>query len=182
MIRKEKKKKWEEKWEMLRWITKYIDRNELEWENESQAEEMTEVERRMAVKPANPGPVVKTGDVKMDKAEIETSLTNTPEYTRQEDSKNGDNIQSELMAKMEMSVAKTPESDIEGMAEFKLHGGEESGKAELRSKVIDELEMSVANMPANVGTRTAKLTAKMQTGDESGTAEQESEVRKMRWR
>ena len=47
---------------------------------------------------------------------------------------------------------------------------------------MDELEMSVAKMPANDGTRTAKLTAKMQTGDESGTAEQESEVRKMRWR
>ena len=45
------------------------------------------------------------------------------------------------------------------MAEFKLHGGEESGKAEPRSKVMDELEMSVAKMPANVGTRTAKLTA-----------------------
>ena len=79
MIRKEKKKKWEEKWEMLRWITKYIDRNELEWENESQAEEMTEVERRMAVKSANPEPIVKTGEVTMDKAEMETSLANTPE-------------------------------------------------------------------------------------------------------
>ena len=139
MIRKEKKKKLEEKWEMLRWIIKYIDRNELEWENESQAEEMTEVERRMAVKPANPGPIVKTGEVTIDKAEMETSLANTPEYTQQEDSKNSDNIQSELMARMEMSAAKTPESDIDGMAEFKLHGGEESGKAEPRSTVMDEL-------------------------------------------
>ena len=39
---------------------------------------------------------------------------------------------------------------------------------------MDELEMSVAKMP-----RTAKLTTNVQTGDESGTAEQESEVRKM---
>ena len=90
---------------MLRWITKFIDRNELEWENESQAEEMTEVER-MAVKPANPGPIVKTGEVTMDKAEMETSFANTPEYTQQEDSKNSDNIQSELMAKMEMRNAR----------------------------------------------------------------------------
>ena len=39
---------------------------------------------------------------------------------------------------------------------------------------MDELEMSVAKMP-----RTAKLTTNVQTGDESGTAEQECEVRKM---
>ena len=44
---------------------------------------------------------------------------------------------------------------------------------------MDELEMSVAKMPANVGTRTAKLTVKMQTGDESGTAKQDSDVRKV---
>ena len=140
---------------------------------------MTEVERRMAVKPANPEPIVKTGEVRMDKAKMETSSANTPEYTQQEDSKNSDNIQSELMAEIEMSVAKTPESDIDGMAKFKLHGGEDSGKAETRSKVMDELELSVAKMPTNVGSITAKLTAKMQTGDENGTAEQESEVRKV---
>ena len=40
---------------------------------------MTEVKRRMAVKPANPGPIVKTGEVTIDKAEMETSLANTPE-------------------------------------------------------------------------------------------------------
>ena len=40
---------------------------------------MTEVKRRMAVKPANPGSIVKTGEVAIDKAEMETSLANTPE-------------------------------------------------------------------------------------------------------
>ena len=38
------------------------------------------------------------------------------------------------MAEMEMSVAKTPEREKDGMAEFKLHGGEESGAAETRMR------------------------------------------------
>ena len=62
-------------------------------------------------------------------------------------------------------------------ADLELHGGEESGAAELGSKVMDEMEMSVAKMPANVRTRTAKL--ELQIGEESGTAELESEVRKV---
>ena len=74
-------------------------------------EEMTEVDTRMAAKPANPRLIIKTGDVMMDKAEMETSLANKPEDTRQENSKNDDNMQSEVMAEMEMSVAKTPEND-----------------------------------------------------------------------
>ena len=107
VIRKEKKKKLEEQWEMLRWITNYVNENELDWENENQAE-------------------------------------------------------------MEMSVAEKPEKDEE-MAEFKLHGGEEGGRAEPRNKVMDEPGVSVAKLPANVGTRTAKL----QNEYESGKAEQE---------
>ena len=80
--------------------------------------------------------------------------------------------ENENQADMEMIVAKTPEKIVD-IAEFKLHGGEESGRAEPRSKVMDELEVSVAKLPANVGTRTAKLKTKMQTEYESGRAEQE---------
>ena len=107
MIRKEKKKKLEEQWEMRKWITNYANENELDWENANQAE-------------------------------------------------------------MEMSVAKKPEKDEE-MAEFMPHGGEEGGRAEPRNNVMDEPGVSVAKLPANVGTRTAKL----QTEYESGKAEQE---------
>ena len=58
--RKEKKKKLEEKWEMLRWITTYKDGNQVEWEDDSLEAEMTEVEARLAVKPAKSGPIIKT--------------------------------------------------------------------------------------------------------------------------
>ena len=73
---------------MLRWITTYIDGNVIEWENNSLDEEMTEVDTRMAAKPANLRPIIKTGDVLMDKAEMKTSLANKPEDTQQENSKN----------------------------------------------------------------------------------------------
>ena len=61
--------------------------------------------------------------------------------------------------------------------ELKLLGGEESGTAELARKVMDEMELSVAKMPANIRTRTAKL--ELQNGEESETAELEREVRKV---
>ena len=51
VVRKEKQKKLKEKWEILWWITTYIDRNEIEWENDSLDAEITEVDTRMAAKP-----------------------------------------------------------------------------------------------------------------------------------
>ena len=119
VLRKEKKKKLEEQWEMLRWITNYVNENELDWENVNQAE-------------------------------------------------------------MEMSVAEMQEKDEE-MAEFKLHGGDECGRAEPRENVMDEPGVSVAKLPANAGTRTASLQNKNEY--ESGSAETEvtSEAKEIDW-
>ena len=104
MERKDKQKKLEEKWEMLQWITTYIDENQVEWEDDSLEADMTEIEVRLAVKPAKLRPIVKTGyyvlmdGSRYDKAEMKPSLANMYENPQQESSKK----------EMETSLTATP--------------------------------------------------------------------------
>ena len=68
---------------MPRWMITFIDENQVDWEDDSLEADMTEVEARLAVKPAKLTPIVKTGDVLMDcsreeKAERKASLANMP--------------------------------------------------------------------------------------------------------
>ena len=52
-------------------------------------------------------------------------------------------------------MAKVHENDRD-KAELKPLGGEESGTAEPENQVTDEMELSLANMPANDRVRTAE--------------------------
>ena len=72
-----------------------------------------------------------------------------------------------------MRVAKLHENDRD-KAELKPVGVEESGTAEPENQVTDEMELSLANMPANERDVKAKL--ELQGGEESGKAEPGCEV------
>ena len=86
---------------------------------------MAEVEATLAVKPAKLRPIIKTGDVLMDKAEMKTSLANMPQDTQHESSKK----------EMDTRQAATPTNvQIDNS---------------MQSKEMDETQMSVAKkMPA----------------------------------
>ena len=72
-----------------------------------------------------------------------------------------------------MRVAKLHENDRD-KAELKPVGVEESGTAEPENQVTDEMELSLANMPANE--RDVKAEMRLQGGEENGKSEPGCEV------
>ena len=112
----------------------FIDENQVDWEDDSLEADMTEVEARLAVKPAKLRPIVKTGDVLMDgsrddKAKMKTSLANIPYNPQLESSKK----------EIETSLAATPTN-------VQVDSTKDNS---MQSKEMDEMQMSVAHMPAN---------------------------------
>ena len=112
----------------------FIDENQVDWEDDSLEADMTEVEARLAVKPAKLRPIVKTGDVLMDgsrddKAKMKTSLANIPYNPQLESSKK----------EIETSLAATP-TNVQV---------DSTKNNSMQSKEMDEMQMSVAHMPAN---------------------------------